>query len=150
MNKGVTYLEILIGICVSALIFWLSVNFLSFVLLRDVKDAYTQEFESAKAQVHETLTHEIAWSDRVSLTGENSFSVDGIEYSVSSGNLLKNGKKVQLKNILVESMNVRNLSSSDKLATVEVQVFLKHEKSNSIFDSLDFVVSQRNKTILRQ
>lgn len=150
MNKGVTYLEILIGICVSALIFWLSISLISFILLRDVKDTYTQEFESAKAQVHETLTHEIAWSSEFNTTGDDSFSVDGIEYSVESGILLKNGKKVELKNVLVESMDVHNLSSSDDLATVELQISLKHKKSNSIFDSINFVVSQRSKTVLRE
>lgn len=135
-NRGITYLEIIVGITISALIFWLSINLLSFVIFRDVQGAYNQEFETAKAQVHELLTHEIAWSNDFQLDGNDSLTVDGVEYSVRSGNLTKNGKQIELENVIVDSLDVKNLSTNEKLATVQVQITLRHQKINQFLTQL--------------
>jgi prepilin-type N-terminal cleavage/methylation domain-containing protein len=168
MRKGLTLIEVLIAMGVSAFIFILLGSFFSNVVLSNSRQKSQEQFEQAKNDMINDISDTVKWGKVLSCTNCNcgsgnppngTLTVDSATYSLTSNQLMKAGTSITPNNVTITNFYVCNISAArTKTAGVwttdypsyKITIGLQAKSGAYTYtDSMNFVVSNRKQTITK-
>lgn len=141
-QQGLTLIELLIGMTMSAMIFLVSSSLMASLFFSDTKSKHKEILEQAKNDIQSELSNQIRWGQTIAVT-PNQLTIDGATYQITNERLYKNGDPLTPSDVVIDNFKVEDYSTLPYLASLRVEVELHHKTNTSAHDTLTLVASQR-------
>jgi type II secretory pathway pseudopilin PulG len=141
-NKGITLIEILIGITVSSIIFIVSSSLVASLFYAETRSKDSEALEQTKNDLQSEFYEKIKWGENINVLSDR-LIVDDVEYSLSGGRLLKDGSALTAQKVNVQSFSIKDYSLSPDEVSLEITFELENKEKSSTKDSLKIIISQR-------
>jgi len=149
MQRGMTILEILLGMMVSMMIFLMATNFIVSVFRFDTKEKGQEAMEQVKDELQAELATKVRWAAEIEVMNDR-LVVDGVEYRVDGGRFMRGGEVLTPRAVSVESFEINDYSTVDGLGSVEIVLGLRHSDLTTVRDTMRLVLSQRRVVFERE
>jgi prepilin-type N-terminal cleavage/methylation domain-containing protein len=149
IDKGFTLIELLVGIAVASMIFVVACSLVVSIINFSVKSSKSQVIEQVKNDIVANLSTDIRWANKINIgMGSDTLTIKqdsgNVVYALTGSRLSKNGSPLTSRDI-----KVTNFSVDQKGGQLEVNIAMENSLNPSIKDSLDFIISPRNKEALK-
>jgi prepilin-type N-terminal cleavage/methylation domain-containing protein len=112
-TKGFTFIEILVGLSVSAAIFMVATSLVVNLFSSTTKGRQTQALEQVKNDLQAEFGNSVRWADSISYIG-GELSVDAQKYYIKDGKIYKNLEALTPEDIEVTKFEVSKYLAQDK------------------------------------
>ena len=144
-QKGISLLEVLIGMAMSAIIFMIAATIVVSLMSQTTKSKRIQDLEQAKNDIRVEFTNVIRWAEAISYSG-GALEIDANKYRLDGEKLLKNGNPFTSRKVRIKSLSVTKKTTLTSSETViEISIDMVHAENEDVKDTLKLVLSPRNK-----
>ena len=140
-QKGVTLIELLIGIVIAAIVFVVASSFVASLFGVSTKQKQLEALEQVKNDIQSDITTNIKWATDSISFADGVLETDGVVYELADGVLLKDGVSLTSDDVIVNSFQVVKHSSSVNPVEVGVGYGLTGNYYNSS-DLNDFALTR--------
>lgn len=148
-EKGLTIIEILIGMTVSVIILMVSTSMMANIFYIDTKSKQSEILSQVKNDLQSEITVGVRWAETLSFS-DNELVVDSNVYSLNDGLIEKNGEAITPSSVYIEELEVNDFSTMSQQKSLRVNIAMRHRDFTSVSDSLEVVVSQRKMEITEE
>jgi len=148
-EKGLTIIEILIGMTVSVIILMVSTSMMANIFYIDTKSKQSEILSQVKNDLQSEITVGVRWAETLSFS-DNELVVDSNVYSLNGGLIEKNGEAITPSSVYIEELEVNDFSTMSQQKSLRVNIAMRHRDFTSVSDSLEVVVSQRKMEITEE
>lgn len=144
MKKGMTLIELLIGITIASLIFIFSTNAMYSFFYNDTKSKGLEAIEQTKNDLYVELANKIRWGESISVDNPNGqITVDNIQYRLEDRVIKRDGEPITPESVIIESFKIDNYSTDAEYESLEIEFEFKNRSLGDTIDTFSFVVSRR-------
>lgn len=104
-KKGFTFIEILIGLSISAAIFIIATSLVVNIFSSTTKSKQMQVLEQAKNDLQAEFGNSVRWADSISYIG-NTLQIDTTTYTLQDGVVMRNGSPITPSEVEVTDFDV--------------------------------------------
>jgi hypothetical protein len=145
-KKGITLIELLIGITLSAAIFVVATSLIASIFTTDTKGRNLQAIAQVKDNIQAELSESVRWGN-VILVSPNELTVDSSIYNLRQGRIYKDNNPLTPESVEIKSFTINDLSANSQYKSLQINVELAYKATVDQTDSFAVVVSQRRTQI---
>ncbi len=116
LQRGLTLLEVLIGMTISVILFLFATNIMVVLFNSTNKDKRIQDIEQVKNDIQIDLSNKVKWAESVSFSS-GMLTIDGDSYRVQDEGLYKNDVPLTPKSVKIKDMKVEKQTVSYAIKT---------------------------------
>ncbi|RJR30111.1 hypothetical protein C4564_00950 [Candidatus Microgenomates bacterium] len=109
-EKGITLIELLLGMVVSSAIFLVAGSAMAFLLGTSTKNRLSQSLEQTKNDIQVNMGNQVRWADKIDFLG-GKLILDSDIYEVIDGQFYKNGSRITSSEVEITDFSVKRFAT---------------------------------------
>lgn len=146
MKKGFSLIELIVALGVSSIVMLTVISLMLTFMSSNTKSKRQEMFEQTKNDLQLELSNAVRWAKVVQINPEN-IVTDGKSYTLSGGQIYKDGEALTPTGVEVTRFDINNYSNDIDLVSVEIRIEMRDRSFVTARDGLRVVVSQRKTSI---
>ena len=152
-KKGLTLIELLLTIGLSAIIFTIASSVIMGLSRRDLTSRRQEIFEQVKNDVQSELVNSIKWAEEINLQDSNSdgtidiIIVDAKTIKLENYRITRDGTPITPDSVRITKFQINELGPGDDNVSLRITVEMQSVQNSSVKDSFIIVASKRSTEI---
>jgi prepilin-type N-terminal cleavage/methylation domain-containing protein len=145
-RSGFTFIEILVGLSISAAIFLVATSLVVNLFTSTTKSKQTQVLEQVKNDLQAEFSNTVRWADSIAYI-KNQLIIDTVGYKLKDGRIFKNDVAITPEDVKITSFDVAKYAASTGSANISSgtgltgQYFDNDDFTNLVFGQTDFEIN---------
>lgn len=146
-KKGISLIELLLAIALSAIIFVIASSIMMGVARSNLNSRRQENFEQVKNDVQNELVNSIKWAKEVTWT-TNQITIDGKIIKLEGMKIFRDSDAITPDSVRITKMEIAELGPGDENVSLKVTIEMQNAQIATVKDSFVVVATKRSTEIV--